>query len=151
MLWIAKPHKHGGRGMILASSSILGKSDALAAMAQDLVVFVRRGVCAGSSLDDVERGVLGKVLDMGQAALELFLAAQGDGDLGPSVEVEDGRTLLRSDSVEKRPLRTIFGKQTLEAYVYSSGCRRKVELRPIDARINLPAGKASYLLQEFSQ
>jgi len=137
--------------MILTTSPTVGKADVLVTLAQDLAVFVGQGVQAGSSLDEVERGVLGKVLDMGAAAVDLFLAAQGDGDLGARVEVEDGRTLQRTESVEKRPLRTIFGEHTVEAYVYSAGSKRKIELRPIDARINLPAGKASYLLQEFSQ
>src|SRR5712691_8730292 len=151
MLGIGKPHQHGGRGMILATSPALDKADVLVALAQDLVAFVRRGVREGSSLDDIERGTLSKVLDLGAAAVGLFLAAQGDGDLGPRVEVEDGRTLYRSASVEKRPLRTIFGEHSFEAYTYSAGSKRKIELRPIDARLNLPEGKASYLLQEFSQ
>ncbi len=137
--------------MILATSPALDKADVLVALAQDLVASVRRGVREGSSLDDIERGTLSKVLDLGAAAVGLFLAAQGDGDLGPRVEVEDGRTLYRSASVEKRPLRTIFGEHSFEAYTYSAGSKRKIELRPIDARLNLPEGKASYLLQEFSQ
>ena len=137
---------------MLSTFPVLGKSDAaLVELAQDLAAFVRRGAAEGLSLDDVERGVLGKVLDMGLAAINFFLAAQGNGDLGPSVEPEDGRILYRSAAVEKRSLRTIFGEHTFEAYVYSSGSKRKIELRPIDARLNLPAGKASYLLQEFSQ
>jgi hypothetical protein len=137
--------------MILTASPILGKSDALVQLAQDLTAFVCQAAQDGSCLYDVERGTLNRVLDLGLAAVELFLAAQGDGDLGACVETKDGRTLYRSDSVEKRPLRTIFGEHAIHAYVYSSGSKRKIELRPIDARINLPAGKASYLLQEFSQ
>jgi hypothetical protein len=137
--------------MILTTSALLGKSAVLVQLAQDLDAFVRRGAQEGLSLDNVERGALGIVLDMGLAAVELFLDAQGDGDLGPSVATEDGRTLYRSDSVENRPLRTIFGEHTFKSYVYSSGSKRTIELRPIDARINLPEGKASYLLQEFSQ
>jgi hypothetical protein len=138
--------------MILATFPVVGKSDvALVELAEDLAGIVRRGAQDGSSLDAVERAVLGKVLDLGLAALDIFLAAQGDGDLGPSVETDDGRTLYRSAAVEKRPLRTIFGEHTFQAYVYSSGSKRKIELRPIDARINLPADKGSYLLQEFSQ
>ena len=38
-----------------------------------------------------------------------------------------------------------------QSFVYSQGAHRKIELRPIDARLNLPAGKASPLLEEFSQ
>jgi len=138
--------------MIVASSPLVGKAGAsLTDLAEDLAGFVRRSVHEGASLDKVERGVLGKVLDIGRAAVEFFLAAQGNGDLGPHVEVDDGRTLYRSESVEKRPLRTIFGEHSFEAYVYSAGSKRKIELRPIDARLNLAEGKASYLLQEFSQ
>src|SRR5271156_4293699 len=152
MLWITKTHQHGGRNMIVASSPLVGKAGAsLTELAEDLASFVRRSVQEGASLDKVERGTLAKVLDMGLVAVEYFLASQGDGDLGYQVEVEDGRTLYRSESVEKRPLRTIFGEHSFAAYVYSAGSKRKIELRPIDARLNLPEGKASYLLQEFSQ
>lgn len=137
--------------MILTASPALGKAEVLVALAQDLAGFVRRGVQEGSSFDEIERGILGKVLDLGSAAVGLFLEAQGNGDLGPSVQVDDGRTLYRSASVQKRPLRTIFGAHCFEAYVYAAGSKRPIELRPIDARLNLPEGKASYLLQEFSQ
>jgi hypothetical protein len=137
--------------MILATSSTVDKADVLVTLAQDLAIFVQQGVREAASFDKIERGVFDKVLDMGFAAVQLFLDAQGDGDLGASVALEDGRTLYRSESVEKRPLRTIFGEHVFEAYVYAAGSKRKIELRPIDARINLPAGKASYLLQEFSQ
>jgi hypothetical protein len=137
--------------MILAASPTLGKTDVLVTLAHDLAVFVQRAVHEGASLDAVERSVLGKVLDMGFAAMGLFLAAQGDGDLGATIEVAAGKTLCRSESVQKRPLRTIFGEHAFEAYVYAAGSKRKIELRPIDARLNLPEGKASYLLQEFSQ
>jgi hypothetical protein len=59
--------------------------------------------------------------------------------------------LYRSDTPMTRPLRTIFGTHAFEAYVYAQGSKRRIELRPVDARLNLPEGKASYLLQEFSQ
>jgi hypothetical protein len=137
--------------MILSTSSGVGKSDILLDRANDLAAFVRRGVQDGLSFDQVERGILGMVLDMGFAAVNLFLSAQGDGDLGATVETEDGTILYRSDSRMPRPLRTIFGEHTFVAYAYSPGTKRKIELRPIDARLNLPEGKASYLLQEFSQ
>src|SRR5947209_14829494 len=136
MLLLAKPHQHGGRRMILAASPAPGKADVLVALAHDLAAFVRRGVQEGSSLDDIERGTLSRVLDLGAAAVGLFLQAQGDGDLGPCIEVEGGRTLYRSPSVQKRSLRTIFGEHTFEAYVYSAGSKRPIELRPLDARLN---------------
>jgi hypothetical protein len=120
-------------------------------LTDDILVFVRRAAQDGSSLDEVERGVFQRVLKMGNAAVDLFLNAQGAGDLGPSIDTAAGTVLYRSDSAVPRPLRTIFGEHTFQQYVYSQGSKRKIELRPIDARLNLPEGKASYLLQEFTQ
>ena len=37
------------------------------------------------------------------------------------------------------------------AFVYSRSAKQKIDFRPIDARLNLPDSKASYLLQEFTQ
>lgn len=137
--------------MILASSLDLGKSDTLRKLADDLAVFVHEAVQKGSSFDDLERGAFGRLLKMGRVAADLFLDAQGDGDLGQHVDTEEGVVLYRSDTAVQRPLRSIFGEHSFQAYVYSQGLKCKIELRPIDARINLPDGKASYLLQEFSQ
>jgi hypothetical protein len=137
--------------MILASSSNLGKADALVKLADDLTVFVQQAVHQGADLDTVERGALAQALAIGRAAVDLFLQCQGNGDLGDSVTTKDNTVLYRSKTVVERPLRTIFGEHAFQAFVYSRGSKRKIELRPIDARINLPEGKASYLLQEFSQ
>jgi len=137
--------------MIVASSSDLGKSDILAKLADELAGFVDRSVQGGKSFDEVERGVFQKVLAIGRSAVNLFLKEQGDGDLGENVITEEGVTLHRSETVMPRPVRSIFGEHSFEAFVYSRGPKQKIELRPIDARLNLPEGKASYLLQEYSQ
>jgi len=137
--------------MIFASSSSLGKADTLVNLADDLTLFVQQAVHEGSDLDTVERGALARVLAIGRAAVDLFLAGQGDGDLGADVTTSDGNILHRSEATVERPLRTIFGAHAFQAFVYARGSKRKIELRPVDARINLPEGKASYLLQEFTQ
>jgi hypothetical protein len=133
------------------ATSLAGDKADLRQLADDLGAFVRRSAVDGASLDHVERGVLSRVLQMGRVAINLLLAAQGDGDLGPSVKTNDGKALQRSATVQQRPLRTIFGEHMVKSYAYALGSKRKVELRPIDARLNLPDGKASYLLQEFTQ
>ena len=137
--------------MILASSSNLGKADALVKLADDLGAFVQKAVQEGSDLDTVERGALAQALAIGRAAVDLFLQGQGNGDLGDTVTPSADTVLYRSEAVVERPLRTIFGEHAFQAFVYSRGSKRKIDLRPIDARINLPEGKASYLLQEFTQ
>src|SRR6516162_5313342 len=97
--WDSKLPKHGGRGMIVASSLDLGKSDALQNLADDLNCFVQRAVREGASLDEVERGAFQRLLKMGQVAVDLFLAGQGNGDLGGRLETEEGTVLYRSETV----------------------------------------------------
>jgi hypothetical protein len=137
--------------MMVASSSVAGKTDRLLALAQNLGEFVRQSVQQGTSFDDFERGTLAQILQMGSAAAELFLFAQGNGDLGETIRTDNGDILKRSDTPLARPLRSIFGEHCFYSFVYSQGPNRKIELRSIDARLNLPEGKASYLFEEFSQ
>jgi hypothetical protein len=120
-------------------------------MAVELQQFVDQAAADGDSLYETEKGILAKVLKMGHLAIDRLLQGQGDGDLGATVQTEDGVELHRSESPLKRPLRTVFGEHVFHAYVYAPGPKRKIALRPIDARLNLPAGKYSYLLEEFSQ
>jgi hypothetical protein len=137
--------------MIVASSGNVGKGEILVNLASRLTDRIDQGVREGTSLYEFERNVLKDILEIGHAAVSLFLENQGDGDLGETVTTAEGTVLLRSDELQRRELRTIFGEHAFESFVYSQGAHRKIELRPIDARLNLPASKASPLLEEFSQ
>ena len=137
--------------MIVASSGKVGKGEILVTLAHRLTEKIDEAVREGTSLYDFERSVLKDVLGIGHAAVDLFLENQGDGDLGETATAAEGTLLYRSDEPRTRELRTIFGEHAFESFVYSRGAHRKIELRPIDARLNLQPGKASPLLEEFSQ
>ena len=137
--------------MKVAHSISADKTERLVDLAIELQQFVDQAAADGDSLYETEKGALAKVLKIGHRAIDGFLQRQGDGDLGPTLQTEDGVELLRSESPVKRPLRTVFGEHAFDAYVYVPGLKQKIALRPIDARLNLPAGKFSYLLEEFSQ
>lgn len=120
-------------------------------LSNQLQSYVQEAAEEGKSLKKVEESALAMVLRMGQAAIDGSLAAQGSGDLGETVTMERGQTLHRSPSPRRHRIRTIFGEHVFEAYVYSLGAKRKIAFRPIDARMSLPEGEFSYLLEEFSQ
>ena len=105
----------------------------------------------GDSFDQTERTVWKEVLQIGFQAMELFVAHQGDGDLGPEVQPENGKTLFRSEQSMPTVIRSIFGEHTFEQFNYSTGKRKKIELRPVSARMSLPQCRWSHLMQEFSQ
>jgi len=105
----------------------------------------------GDSLDSVERKILKSVLQIGFQAVELLLALQGDGDLGEEVHTANEKIAKRSEAKSTTRLRSIFGEHSFEQFTYASGKNKPISLRPISARLSLPAGRWSFLLQEFSQ
>jgi len=137
--------------MILATSPQPDKTDPIATLPPDLRDFACQAAHNGTTLDTFERGLLKRLLAMGQTTTDLFLNAQGNGDLGPTVETAERTILHRSEKPQARSIRTIFGRHCFHAFVYSRGPKQKIELRPIDTRLNLPDSHASYRLQEFTQ
>lgn len=105
----------------------------------------------GDSFDRVERTVLTSVLEIGLQALDLLLALQGDGDLGETIQTHDGKTARRSETKSTTKLRSIFGEHVFDQFTYMAGKNKSISLRPISARLSLPASRWSFLLQEFSQ
>lgn len=137
--------------MSLAQPTTQDKPQNLHDMAQNLQDYVQQAAQQGTDFYQVERAILDHALQMGRLATDTFLALQGDGDLGETIPTDDGQTLHRSEQPQPRSLRTVFGEHSFEAYTYAPGPKKKIALRPIDARLNLPLGKASYLFEEFSQ
>jgi len=117
---------------------------------EQLLQFVNQAAQDGLQLYDVERRVFDDVLKLGHQCVEVFIDLQGNGDLGEEV-THDYRTLYRSSSPHSRHLRTVFGEHEFEQFVYSRGANRKIELKPLDARMGLSGHVHSYLMEEFSQ
>lgn len=137
--------------MSMATSSDQSKSRTLLELTEELEVSIRDAARDGKALHDVEKDTLGRVLQIGFAAIELLLRLQGDGDIGETIVTEGGQRLVRSPKPLERPLRTVFGEHTVVAYVYAPGPKKRIAFRPIDARLSLPAGRCSYFFEEFSQ
>jgi hypothetical protein len=100
---------------------------------------------------EVEQSLWQRVLEIGKQGMDLYLSSLGNGDLGETLITADGQALFRSEEPHDRPLRTVFGEHEITAYVYAPGPKQKILLRPIEARIELPEGVASYFYEEVSQ
>ncbi|MCH2516406.1 MAG: ISKra4 family transposase [Dehalococcoidia bacterium] len=137
--------------MSIAGTIHSHKSTSVVELAERMEGFVREAAREGRSLHDVEQHVHELVYRMGNVATGMFIALQGDGDLGKTVMTEAGVSLHRSADPVNRPLQTVFGLFNVQAYVYARSPKKKIELRPVDARMELPPGHASYLFEEFSQ
>jgi hypothetical protein len=123
----------------------LGKAEALF---RDMIGFVKKAIESNKCrLDEVERTLFEMSLAANLHLLEMFAAGAGDGDHGETVEHE-GKTLQRTEKTPKT-YRSIFGVLAIERYRYSLGAGKKVEWAPVDARLGLPAGEQSYVLEDW--
>jgi hypothetical protein len=106
-------------------------------------------VKAGTPAHEFERVLLAQVLAMGHQVFGCFLREQGNGDVGESLELPDGRTLKRFQSMGARRLVTIFGEFRFLRVGYGIRERQAAECIPLDQRLQLPESVVSYVLQDW--
>ena len=99
-------------------------------------------------MDQVERPLFADLLALGLTLLKVFVAAAGMGDEGEQVSLGD-RTLRRSDKPRARWYRSVFGKLPIQRWVYTRGAKKKIEHAPTDARLGLPRGEYSYVVEDW--
>lgn len=123
----------------------------LASVFQDLKDTVVRAVRENQPIHEMERAVWEQVLRLGRQALTQILASLGNGDLGPTVTLPDGRCCPRLEKEHTRRYVSIFGAFMLSRVVYGSREGQKIEFVPLDNRLQLPDSAFSYLLQDWDQ
>jgi hypothetical protein len=133
--------------IITPEQAALKAQDQFAALSQ----FVQQAAEIGRRIDTVEREVFRQLLGLGHSLLSAFVAAQGDGDLGPEVETPERRTVRRLPGRHDRRYVSIFGELTIARAVYGTREGQKIEHVPLDERLGLPAGDFSYVLEDWGQ
>jgi hypothetical protein len=112
---------------------------------------IRQATIQGKRIDVVEEDLWDQMLSLGRLMMTSFVAGQGTGDLGPTLEYE-GRILKRLDRLHAKPYMSVFGAlPPIERTVYGTRETQKHEVIPLDARLGLPESDYSYLLQQWSQ
>jgi hypothetical protein len=117
---------------------------------QKICAFLESASRDGLRLDQAERTVQAYLAEQGLAFLQEYVADAGDGDAGETVTYE-GRVLQRSETPHHRRYVSIFGELEIPRYVYSAGKKKAIEYAPLDARLGLPAGEISYVLEDYQQ
>jgi hypothetical protein len=116
-----------------------------------LLDLVQQASQDGQRIDTVERDLMRQLLALGHDLLTAFVAHQGDGDQGPEVQTPDGQTVRRLPERHDRRYVSIFGELTITRVAYGTREGQKIELVPLDARLGLPQGEFSYVLEDWSQ
>ena len=118
---------------------------------EDLKAHVLQAALNGDAIHEVERSIWRQLLAIGLNFIHGFVLAQGDGNMGKTFELEDGRTLTRLPEPHARRYVSIFGDFEISRRVYGTRETQKIQAAPLDARLQLPESELSHVLQEWSQ
>jgi hypothetical protein len=100
----------------------------------------------GGEIHQVEESLYRRLLRLGRILLELFVLATGTGKIGETLVAEDG-AMFRYLGDSGRKYLSIFGEIKIVRAHYAKEGREG--LFPLDARLNLPERKYSYVLQDW--
>ncbi len=124
--------------------------EAISKKFNEIMAFTKSAATDGRAVHEIEQGLWEHVLALGGQMMQMFFSSLGDGDEGEEVRMPDGRVLKRLVDLHTRPYLSIFGNFELQRAVYGTRERQKIEYVPLDARLQLPKGKFSYVLQEWN-
>ena len=96
---------------------------------------------------EAEKGIFKRLLPIGLAAMKLYFAQRGTGDVGPAVTRADGMLLPREQTLRGRDYCSIFGTFKVARTCYRTP--GETGIVPLDAQVNLPKRCYSYFLQEW--
>jgi len=112
--------------------------------------FVQQAAEQGMAAHECEQGLFRRLLRLGHRLFNEFLTMQGSGDVGEEFVLPDDHVVQRAAELRDREYMNIFGTFTLRRTVYAAGPHQKLVV-PLDARLQLPDGKFSHLLQSWDQ
>ena len=130
---------------MMSKEQALHKAERQFAQVKDLV---SRAISEDWRVDEVERAMFADLLDIGFSLLTAFVAAHGNGDQGEQFEHQE-RTLRRLDQEHERRYVSIYGPLQISRCVYGTREGQEIERVPLDARLGLPAGERSYVLEDW--
>jgi len=136
---------------MIARKTTVVEFEALSDAVCELNAFVQEAAQQGTAAHVVERKIFERLLRIGRLALGQFFDLQGTGDLGESITLPDGRQVSRLEETHDREYVSIFHTFQLKRTVYGTREGQTIEFIPLDARLELPASKFSYVLQDWDQ
>jgi hypothetical protein len=136
---------------MMPEQTIAAKSQELHQIVEKLLTLVAQAVEAHVPIHELEANAHQTLLEAGRAAVQMFVDCLGNGDVGEEHQLPDGTVLKRSAEPQPRPYVSIFGALEIRQYVYAERDGQEIKFAAIAARLALPEGKFSYLLQDWDQ
>src|SRR3990170_1405845 len=111
---------------------------------------LKRAAERGAAVHEVEETAFGDLLEVGRQMIAAYIEKQGEDVPRPKVIEHEGKTLRRLPRQRTRPYMSVFGPTPFRRDVYATRETQRQEVVPLDAKLGMPEGNTSYLLQKWS-
>lgn len=111
---------------------------------------VEQAVASGDAVHEVEESVWSGLMETGRQMVIAFIQEQDEALPQPETIEYEGRTLQRLPDRRTRPYVSAFGPTPFERDVYATRETQRQEVVPLDARLGMPEGNTSYLLERWA-
>jgi hypothetical protein len=103
-----------------------------------------------AAVHEVEETAFDDLLEVGRRMIAEYIQMQGEDVPRPKTIEHEGKTLRRLPRQRTRPYMSAFGPTPFRRDVYASRETQRQEVVPLDAKLGMPEGNTSYLLQKWS-
>jgi len=110
----------------------------------------RRAAERGDAVHEVEEMTWSGLIETGREMIVAYIKKQEEEVPRPKVIEHEGKTLHRLPRRRRRPYVSAFGPTPFYRDVYAQRETQRQEVVPLDAKLGMPEGNTSYLLQKWS-
>jgi hypothetical protein len=110
---------------------------------------VDRAASCGEAVHKVEETTWFGLLQVGREIITAFIKEQDEALPRPKAIEQEGKKLRRLPRRRVRPYVSVFGPTPFQRDVYAARETQRQEVVPLDAKLGMPAGNTSYLLQKW--
>jgi hypothetical protein len=111
---------------------------------------LQRAAASGDAVHEVEETTWFGLIEVGREMIVAYIKQQEEALPRPKVIEQEGRKLRRLPERRTRPYVSVFGPTPFRRDVYATRETQRQEVVPLDARLGMPEGNTSYLLQKWS-
>ena len=111
---------------------------------------LERAAEQGDAVHEVEEATWGGLLEMGREMIAGYIRQQEEEIPRPKVIEYEGKKLHRLPERRLRPYVSAFGPTPFRRDVYATRETQRQEVVPLDAKLGMPEGNTSYLLEKWS-
>jgi hypothetical protein len=111
---------------------------------------LQRAAERGEAVHEVEETTWSGLIEVGREMIAGYIQKREEEIPRPKVIEHEGKTLHRLPGRRMRPYVSAFGPTPFRRYVYAARETQRQEVVPLDAKLGMPEGNTSYLLQKWS-